>query len=133
MGSQSSQKNKPEAFAYSWFMPAPGSETEPVPEAAETAESGKDSETPEDQTGYYADVSSQPSNPTVKKQSLSGVLRMVKPRTVGLVAWSGVAAVGMAAILARSGPFPGLQVGAVAGVWAAVAAVIWILPSKLPK
>jgi len=128
MGSQSNQKNKPETFAYSWFMPAPGGETEPRTGMDETAEAGSGKSG--DQTGYVTEVPAQPSDSTEKKQPFSGVLGRVQPKIIGLIAWSGVAATGMALLLTRSGPFPGLLVGALAGVWAAVAAIIWLLPSN---
>ena len=136
MASQSGRKTKAEPFSYSWFMPAPGGPSQPpssVPQAQETSEEAPSVERPLEAPRVEAGrVPYYPSNVHPPTDSgRFGFLRLLRPRPAALVAWSAIAAVGMAELLIRSGP-SGAQFGAIAGTWAGVSAAIWFFTSMLP-
>jgi hypothetical protein len=52
-------------------------------------------------------------------------------KVVSLVAWSTISVVGAALIGKEAGPAVTLHLAALGGVWAAISAILWFLPSKL--
>jgi hypothetical protein len=130
------RKTKTEAYTYSWFLPAPGANppTGPAPAPEDPpAESPGQVEELAVQAQVRGRGLAFPRLAFPRLSALSGVLKSDsrKIRLIGLFGWSDVAAVGMALTMARSGS--SLQVGAIAGLWLAISAVIWILPTKLKR
>jgi len=138
MATQSGRKPKSEAFAYSWFMPAPGSEGQKqTQQAGPMPEPYPDPERLDQPLEIASAVQTRAKNAHSRPpnqssgSSLLSVTNFRQPRFLGILGWSGVAGIGLAEVLIKAGPFPGIQVGALGGVWLAISALIWFLPSKL--
>jgi hypothetical protein len=125
------RKAKTDTYTYSWFLPAPGDNptTGPAP-PPEDASAGSPSQAAE--LAVHSQVRERGPG-FLRHFSLSGILSSDsgKVRIIGLFGWSDVAGAAMALTVARSGS--SLQVGAIAGIWLAISAVIWILPTKLKR
>ena len=138
----SSPKPEPESYTYSWFLPAPGSEySEPpskVDDLPDRAEPEVPSEANETPTLYKAarglNGLLQGNSPREPKSAYSvrpTKINASKLRFGGIVVWSALAGAGLVASLMEGSSLLGIQIGAIAGVWIAVSAAIWLLPSKL--
>jgi hypothetical protein len=132
------RKAKPEEYAYSWFMPAPGSDQSkqqmapdgPSPDASSPQEEGPH----EEAAVVSATPAGQPHERAEHSGSMTGKLKgmsITQMRIAGLGGWGAVAATGAALLLMESSPSLEVHLGALSGVWMAVSLAIWFLPSKL--
>ena len=137
MSSTDKHKRKSESYAYSWFIPAPGSNgaapsmSISLPESespSETSVETQERESVEVRTEKWRHSGSASQNPAHPK-SLS--IDPLKLRVPGILGWSVMVASGAVLVSTRSGPFPGMQLGVLAGAWLGISALIWFLPKKL--
>jgi hypothetical protein len=131
-------KDEKDPFAYSWYLPTgakaragehplePSSEQEPEPENEAMVESGQRVSEPEPRQVAAGSRSGGGSGFHLKASAS-------QLRIVGLSVWSVVSGVGMIALLVTQNPIPLTPVMTLGGLWAAVSAIIWFLPSKLSK
>jgi hypothetical protein len=129
------RKPKPESYAYSWFLPAEGHNGsaivshEVIPDPEASAAEAEDSEivAMEARTEKWRH-----SGENVHK-SVTGSwwIDLTRLRFAGIAGWSAMAAVGGLMLSTRAGPFPGLQLGILGGVWVGISVLIWFLPKKL--
>lgn len=130
MSTETKRKPNEELYTYSWYLPVGGNDGQRdsqgggqgagvVEQQAETAasESSASTATPEE-------LGSPGSRSTHTTYSV---------RLVGLVFWSAATGVGLIVLLGTQSPVHMANVGALAGVWAAISALIWFLPGKLMK
>jgi hypothetical protein len=71
-----------------------------------------------------------------KTSSFSGMLHFrgnMRIRIGVTAGWSALAGAGAAALLTRTGPFPGTPLAELGAVWAGVTAFLWIVVAKLAK
>ena len=135
MSSPQGRKAKSESYAYSWFLPAPGSNgsllTIQVP-PRELEESGKPANSEfkaqEARTEQWRH-SGKIAHPAPQSK-LQG-LDVAKLRVAGVAGWSALAGTGAVLLSTRGGAFPGFQLGVLGGVWIAVSAAVWFLPGIL--
>lgn len=122
-----SQEPKGDAHAYPWFFPSEGNGTGETNDASsvrgQAGEAGADPEGELTRSGPSSH--GRPHSP-LKANVPGNHLRL---RVVEVLGWSAFAAAGTAELASRPGPFPGLQVGLMAGVWLAVSAAVWFLPT----
>ena len=136
MSSMEGRKPRPESYEYSWFLPAgadggsvilshvppPDPEADPaIPQDSEMAamearterwrHSGEKKQRTRIQVSWHID------------SKMLGI--------AGIAGWSAMAAIGGFLLATRAGPFPGIQLGILGGVWFGVSALIWFLPKKL--
>jgi hypothetical protein len=136
MSSTPGHKPKSDSYAYSWFLPAPGTNGSangwrvPVaePEAAETR--SPEIAEQEKRTEAWRHSAEKKSAPPLLG-SLSVSQRIIG--VVGVIGWSAVAGTGAAFLIARASEFPTTQIGILAGVWVGVSAAIWFMPRFLSR
>jgi len=134
MSSTQVRKPKSENYAYSWFLPASAHNGQtsvlqvppPVPEAA--VERGRSSEIAamEARTEQWKH-SGEIKHRTQKSQGISPPTL----RLAGVAGWSAIAAAGAVVLASRAGPFPGVQLGVLGGVWVGISVLVWFLAGKL--
>ena len=136
MSDKPEREKKSRPYEYSWALPAPGTpwngvapegspghETDPGHPATETGGSER-VETPEAGSRIPGHPSSSPG---------IGHPSTFELKLLGLVGWSATVCVGISYLVSRGGPFPGLQVGEIGGVWVVLSAVLWFLPGRLAR
>jgi hypothetical protein len=139
MSEHTKQGSKQAQYTYSWYLPAVGSKkSRAEAEERRLADSGMQTSTHADQKEAFVPAADVNFDMTGNQSgSLSSHLfrlfESIQVRGVAVLGWSAVAGVGAVLMLSRAGPFPGTQLAALAGTWAGISAVLWILPSKLRK
>jgi hypothetical protein len=129
-------KPKPESYAYSWFLPAEGHNGSAsvlhvvFPDPEVDAAKAENSEVVE----MEVRTEKWRHSGETKHQTAAQVSWLLEPtrlRLAGIGGWSAIAAVGGLMLSMRAGPFPGVQIGILGGVWVGISALIWFLPQKL--
>jgi len=137
MSSSQGRKPKPESYAYSWFLPATGNngavmaaqalppdpEDPPATNAEDSEMAAVDART--EQWRHSGEVKQKAA------ASKSWSFSQARLRLLGVSGWSAVAAVGAVALATRAGPFPGTQLGILAGVWVGISALVWFLVGRM--
>jgi hypothetical protein len=136
MSSPQGRKQRPESYAYSWFLPADGHNGSAIvsqlpPSELEAATSGSDPKV----AAMEARTEEWRHSGVKAKQSISKPLNvdLTKFRLIGIVGWSTLAAIGAALVSTRGGPTPGLQLGILGGAWIGISLAIWFVPRILSR
>ena len=138
MSSPQARKQKAESYAYSWFLPAPGSNGSVI--AAQMPLAGQRPLAPKAESQETIAMEAR----TEAWRHSGGVVQTkvsakgwsvdsTKLRIGGIAGWSAVAGTGAVLLSTRAGTFPGVQLGVLAVVWLAVSAAVWYVPRFLPK
>ena len=140
MSALTKPKVQEEPFTYSWYLPVPGGKSSgalggPAGPAGSEMELAPGAEEVEDTGPDRGQIVQQVEVPNAKSSAL-GILSNVSMSTLrlaGLAGWTAAAAAGMVAMMAFQAPLALSHVLALVGVWAAISAAVWILPTKLMK
>jgi len=132
------RKPKPESYEYSWFLPAGGHNGSAIVHQLPPSELEAASAQVENPEIRAMEARTEQWRHSGATRSRSAQLQpwkldQARLRLAGVVAWSGMAAIGAILMVARTGPFPGLQVGILGGVWAGISAAIWFVPQILSR
>ena len=136
MSSTQARKPKSESYAYSWFLPASahnGSATvlqAPPTEPLASASRGESSE----MAARQARTEQWKHSGQAKGKSAAPKSMKFSPptlRVAGVAGWSAIAGAGAVILATRSGPFPGVQMGILGGVWVGVSVLVWYFVGKL--
>lgn len=128
------RKTKAESYAYSWFLPAPGTANPvnappaPPPEDPEMQARRAELEAEEFRTEQWRHPAR-----IVSRASRAGFsFNQNVVRIGGVAGWSAVAGTGALILATRANP-PPTQLGILAVVWLGVSAAIWFLPGILSR
>ena len=149
MTEQTSTREPRKTYSFSWYLPAASTKGEAAAPPAQVMEVTEGTEVSEQADSSYDLLSPQPAEitepiplfkpvgrvPKPKKQRYSGVgILSNRMRIAALAVWTSVAATGMGAlVLLRHGPFPTLQIGELAGLWAGLSLALFFFTSRYGK
>jgi hypothetical protein len=130
-----------ESYAYSLFVPAEGS-FDPAPPVQAAFSQEADQEAPTSHPGAeqtslirrVTTVWNQEVRTVKSKRSVASLFQKLKfsrLQTIALIAWTAIAGAGAITAYLEASPSMTMQMGALGGVWLAVSAAVWLLPSRL--
>jgi len=136
MSSPEGRKPKPESYAYSWFLPAGGNGGSVIVSQFPSPEVEADpGDVQLSETAVMEARTEKWRHSGQKKQrsrtQISWHIDSTRVGIAGVAGWSAMAGIGGLLLSTRAGPFPGVQLGILAGVWVGISALIWFLPKKL--
>jgi hypothetical protein len=136
MSSPEVRKRKSESFEYSWFLPAGGNGGSVIVSQVPTLELEADPANIQDSETAAMEARTEKWRHSGEKKQRSRALiswniDSNRLGLAGIAGWSAMAAVGGLLLSTRAGPFPGVQLGILGGVWVGISALIWFLPKKL--
>jgi hypothetical protein len=138
MTTEGEAKDEKDPFAYSWYLPTggkargreqplePSSVPEPEPENEGMVESEQPVSEPVPRQVASGSRSARGSGFQLKASTS-------QLRIAGFSVWSIISGAGTIALLLTQNPFPITQFVVLVGVWGAVSALIWFIPSRLTK